>query len=178
MVVGVVGEVRDMRLPADPVPMVYLDHEQLPWPLMTLIIRTTGDPALTAAAVRRAVSAADPGLPAPAIGVLDSSMDEQLAGPRLNTQLLGLFSCMALLIAAMGVYGVIAYRVARRRYELGVRMAIGAECRDLVALVLRQGLQKCKRCHVSHSSTLGVASDKPFKSRGISACSSVARCII
>jgi predicted permease len=140
-VVGVVPEVRDVALAAEPLPTLYLNHEQAAWPAMTLIIKTAGEPTGIAGAVRRALWAVDKNLPGPVFGRLQDNLSDQKAGPRLNTQLLGIFAVLALLIAAMGVYGVIAYRVTRSHRDLGLRMALGAEGRDLVGLVLRQGLR-------------------------------------
>jgi predicted permease len=140
-VVGVVGEVRDTFLEADPPPMVYLDHEQLPWPAMTLVVKAESDPALVSGAVRQAIGRIDDSLAVPEIGLLNRNLSEAMAGPLLNTQLLGIFAAVALVIAATGVYGVISYRVARRCRDFGIRMALGACYQDLVLLVLRQGLR-------------------------------------
>jgi len=139
-VVGVVGEIRDTSLGAEPLPTVYFNLEQVPWPSMTLIVKTEGDPAAIAPAVRQAVRQVDGSLAVPTIRLLKSNLLEATAGPRLNTQLLGTFAAAALLIAAIGVYGVLSYRVTRRRRDLGIRKALGAERNDLLRMVLRQGL--------------------------------------
>jgi putative ABC transport system permease protein len=139
-VVGVVGDIRDIAIEAEPPPMLYLNHEQVAWPAMTMVVKTSGDPTAVAAGIRQAIWAVDETIPAPEIGLLADNLSQEVAGPRLNTQLLSIFALVALLIAAMGVYGVISYRVTRRRRELGVRLALGAESSNLIYLVLRQGL--------------------------------------
>jgi predicted permease len=139
-VVGVVGDIRDIAIEAEPSPMFFFSHEQVAWPAMTIVVKAAGDPTAVAAGLRQAIWAVDKSIPAPEIGLLDNNLSQEVAGPRLNTQLLGVFALLALLIAAMGVYGVISYRVTRRRRELGVRLALGAESRSLISLVLRQGL--------------------------------------
>jgi predicted permease len=139
-VVGVVPGIRDISLDTPPLPMIFLNHEQVAWPAMTLVIKTFGEPSQIASAIREAVWRVDKNLPAPELGLLGSNLSGEVAGPRLNTQLLGIFALLALLIAVMGVYGVISYRVTRRRRELGIRIALGARSRDLFSMVLRQGL--------------------------------------
>jgi predicted permease len=140
-VVGVVDEIRDTSLEAEPPPMLFLDHEQLPWPAMTLVVKTAGDPGQASVAVRRAIMRVDPGLAVPEIGLLEGNLSEAMAGALLNTRLMGFFAGAALLIATIGVYGVVSYRVARRRKELGIHKALGASRGALVRLVLRQGLR-------------------------------------
>jgi putative ABC transport system permease protein len=140
-VIGVVGEIRDTFLEAEPQPMLFLDHEQLPWPAMTLVVKTAGDPEQVSASVRQAIARADPSLAVPEIGFLEGNLSEAVAGPLLNTRLLTVFATVALLIATIGVYGVVSYRVARRRRDFGIRMAMGASREDVVRMMLRQGLR-------------------------------------
>jgi hypothetical protein len=140
-VIGVVGEIRDTFLEADPPPMLFLDHGQVPWPAMTLVVQTAGDPVQVSASVRQAIAHADPSLAVPEIGFLEGNLSEAVAGSLLNTRLVAIFATLALLIATIGVYGVVSYRVARRRRDFGIRMAMGASRADVVRLVLRQGLR-------------------------------------
>jgi predicted permease len=140
-VVGVVGEIRDTSLDAESIPTVYFNLEQVPWPSMTLVVKTEGDPAVFASAVRQAVRRVDGGLALPTPRLLASNLAEATAGPRLNAQLIGTFAAAALLIAAIGVYAALSYRVTRSRRDLGIRTAMGAGRRELVRMVLSQGLR-------------------------------------
>jgi putative ABC transport system permease protein len=136
-VVGVVGDIRDTRLEAEPPPMFYFFHGQVPWPHMTFVVKTEGDPATVSAAVRQAIWDVDKTLPAPTMGNLEQNLSDAVAGSRLNTQLLSLFAAIALLVASMGIYGIISYSVERRSHEIGVRIAMGAGPRHMVHLILR-----------------------------------------
>jgi predicted permease len=140
-VIGVVGEIRDTFLEAEPQPMLFLYHGQVPWPAMTLVAKTAGDPVQASVSVRQAITLADPSLAIPEIGFLEGNLSEAVAGPLLNTRLVAVFATVALLIATIGVYGVVSYRVARRRRDFGIRMAMGASREDVVRMVLRQGLR-------------------------------------
>ena len=140
-VIGVVGEIRDTDLANEPLPTLYFNLDQLPWPSMTLVVKTEDDPAVVAPAVRQAVRRVDESLAMPAMRLLTSNLAEATAGPRLNTQLLAIFASAALLMAAIGVYGALSYRVSRRRRDFGIRMALGAGRRELLQMVLWQGLR-------------------------------------
>lgn len=138
-VVGVVSDVNDVALGPEPPPMVYVSHDQVAWPHMTLLIRSRQDAGLLAPAIRRAVAEVDPLVPVPSVVPLEASVAQVLAGPRLNFQLSGAFALLALVMASLGLYGVMSYSISRRSREIGVRMALGARPRGLITLVLRQG---------------------------------------
>ena len=140
LVVGVLGDVRNTSLAADPQPEIYLPYAQLPWAFMNLIVRTDGDPHGLAAAVRGRVLAADRDQPVTLVRTMDEVLDAAAAQPRFTTSLLGALSAAALLLALVGIYGVIAHSVAERTGEMGVRIALGAQRANILRLVLRQGL--------------------------------------
>jgi putative ABC transport system permease protein len=139
-VIGVAADVKNQGLAQDSQAQLYLSFPQLPWGNMNLLVRTSV-PALTLApAIRAQVSAVDPDQPVTDIQTVDELMDTSRAQPRFTMVLLSIFSTAALALAIIGIYGVLAYTVAERRLELGIRMALGAERGDIVRLVLRQGM--------------------------------------
>jgi ABC-type antimicrobial peptide transport system permease subunit len=140
-VVGVVGDIRDLTFPMDPEPAVYLPHRLVAWPTMSLVIRAQGDPALVARQAREAIWSVDGTLPVPEMQLLDEILGAALAGPRLNLILMGVFSLSALLLAAVGLYGLTAFSVARQTREIGVRLALGAPGSGVLRLILRKGLK-------------------------------------
>jgi putative ABC transport system permease protein len=139
-VVGVLGDVRNVDLAQDAAPEICVPLAQRPWSNMNLIVRTAGDPHAMTAAVRARVLAIDRDQPITSVQSMDELLESAAAQPRFTTSLLGALSATALLLAIMGIYGVIAYSVAERTGEMGIRMALGAERRDILRMVVLQGL--------------------------------------
>ena len=140
-VIGVVGDTRDEAFDMPPRPAVYASHVQNTWwRSLVIVVRTSGDPRSAEAALRQAVRAADPALALRGVRTLDDVLGQSLAPRRFAMSLVSGFAGVALLLAAVGIYGVLAFSVARRTREFGVRLALGATKPKLLGLVVRQGM--------------------------------------
>ncbi len=138
-IVGVVGDVKHHGLDSTPRPTIYWPHPELVYNSMTLVVRSKADPVPLTSFIRAIVQSLDPDLPISEVRTMDQWMSDSTAQARFNTLLLGIFSAVALLLAVIGIYGVMSATVTERTHEIGVRMALGAMPRDIWRQTLEAG---------------------------------------
>jgi putative ABC transport system permease protein len=139
--VGIVGNVKSRKLDSETVAEYYIPDSQLNFGSMTVVLRTSVDPHSLTSAVRNMVSSMDPDLPLYDIKTMEEYLAIAVATPRFHAILLEAFAGLALLLTGIGLYGVIAYAVAQRTHEIGIRITLGATRANVVQMVLKSGLQ-------------------------------------
>jgi putative ABC transport system permease protein len=140
-IIGVVGDVRLVSLDGEVRPTAYLSSRQYAFGLMTYVVRTAGDPAALAPSAVRVISEIDPLLPVSAVRPLDVVFAESIARPRLTAAAMSVFAAAALLLAALGVYGIVSYSVSQRAREFGIRVALGARPAQIIRMVVGQNVR-------------------------------------
>ena len=139
-IVGIVGDARHDGLDSDPRTEVFLPHLQEPYGSMTYIVRTTAEPSMVLQAIKNEVWAVNKNLPFSSIATIDDLVSRSLGERRFNLVLLGAFAAIALALASIGIYGLMSFSTSRRTHEIGLRMALGAQSRDIIEQILKEGM--------------------------------------
>jgi putative ABC transport system permease protein len=140
-IVGIVADVKNRNLSSEFRPGYFLPTAQIPFNEMTVVVKATGDPHTLISAVQREVTAMDKELPVFNVKTMDEYLAASVATPRFNTTLLAIFAAVALVLTIVGLYGVMSYSVAQRTNEIGIRMALGAQTRDVLRMIVAQGFK-------------------------------------
>lgn len=138
-IVGVVSDVRDVALSQKPGPMMYVPFAQAPLYGGEVVVRSSLSASSVAASIRQAVHSIDKDLPVTDVVSFPDALGQSISQERFRTFLLGSFSAIALVLAALGIFGVISYSASQRSHEIGIRMALGAQRRNILGLILGQG---------------------------------------
>jgi len=139
-IIGVVGNIHNLSLDEAPSPEIYMPAYQDPFPGQSFVMRTSLDPGTLAATARQRIREIDRGQPVSEIYPMKTLVGNSISQPRFNLILLGIFGVIALILSAAGIYGVMAFAVSRRTHEIGIRVALGAGSRDVLLMVLGQGM--------------------------------------
>ncbi|HSQ23401.1 MAG TPA: ABC transporter permease, partial [Pyrinomonadaceae bacterium] len=140
-IVGVVADIRNRGLNTEPKPAYYLPQSQVPFNQLIVVVKTAGDPNSLITSATREVRLMDQELPVFGVKTMDDYIAGSVAAPRFNTTLLSIFAAVALVLTVIGLYGVMSYSVAQRTNEIGIRMALGAQTRDVLKLIVNQGVR-------------------------------------
>ena len=138
-IVGVVGDVRNRNLDTAPPAAYYVPQTQVPFTQLVGVIKTSNEPHSLISAVTKEVGAMDQDVPVFAVKTMQEYLSTSVAGPRFSTTLLSIFAAVALVLTVVGLYGVMSYSVAQRTNEIGIRLALGAQSRDVLLMIVRQG---------------------------------------
>jgi putative ABC transport system permease protein len=142
IVIGIVGDVKHLGLDEGEVPMFYTPHTQQPsYHTMRVVVRANADAASLTRQVREGLSEMDRDVPLSQVATLTRALDATVAAPRMRATLMAIFAGLAMILAAVGVYGVVAYTVGQRTREIGIRRALGARAPDVLRMLLREGLR-------------------------------------
>jgi putative ABC transport system permease protein len=139
-IVGVVADIRNRALNSEPKPAYYMPQSQVPFTQLVVVVKSSNDPHSLISSVNREVSAMDQELPVFSVKTMEEYISASVAAPRFNTTLLSIFAAVALVLTIIGLYGVMSYSVAQRTNEIGIRMALGAQTRDVLRLIVKQGI--------------------------------------
>ena len=139
-IIGVVGNVKSDSLESQEIPHIYLSDFQNPSYSSVIFARTAGDPGKIGDAIRHEVQSVDPDVPVYAVRTMEEVVARSMAQRRFALEILGLFAVIALLLASIGIYGVMAYTFSQRTHEIGIRMALGAQRKHILRMALGEGM--------------------------------------
>jgi predicted permease len=138
-IVGVVGDIRNRTLNTEPKPAYYVPQTQVPFNQLVVVVKTSGEPHSLIPTATKEVAAMDADIPLFSVKSMEEYMSASVAAPRFNTTLLSIFAGVALVLTIVGLYGVMSYSVVQRTNEIGIRLALGAQSRDVLLMIVKQG---------------------------------------